>query len=79
MSTWELKENSTGLLSVTVDGEKWADAQKKAFNKIAGKLSIPGFRAGKVPAAMAKKYISEQEVLMEAVDHVASAALMEGI
>ena len=34
MSTWELKENSTGLLSVTVDGEKWADAQKKAFNKI---------------------------------------------
>ena len=79
MSTWELKENSTGLLSVTVDGEKWADAQKKAFNKIAGKLSIPGFRAGKVPAAMAKKYISEQEVLMEAVDHVASAALMEGV
>ena len=34
MSTWELKENSTGLLSVTVDGEKWADAQKKHSIKL---------------------------------------------
>lgn len=79
MSTWELKENSTGLLSVTVEGDAWAEAQKKAFNKLAGNLAIPGFRKGKVPAAMAKKYIGEQEVLMEAVEGVAGNALMEGV
>ncbi|MGN1343658.1 MAG: trigger factor [Traorella sp.] len=78
-STWELKENSTGVLKVTVEGETWEKGQKKAFNKLASKLSLPGFRAGKVPAAMAKKYISVQEILFNAVDEVATEALVFGI
>ena len=28
-STWTLKENSTGELEVTVEGEAWKKAQKK--------------------------------------------------
>ena len=31
-STWTLKENSTGELEVTVEGEAWKKAQKKALN-----------------------------------------------
>ena len=30
-STWTLKENSTGELEVTVEGEAWKKAQKKAL------------------------------------------------
>ena len=78
-STWELKENSTGILKVTVDGEAWSNAQDKAFKKLANKISLPGFRAGKVPTAMAKKYISIQEILMNAVDVVATDALVSGV
>lgn len=78
-SNWELKEKSTGVLKTTVDGEKWEKAQDKAFKKLASKLSIPGFRAGKVPAAMAKKHIATQQILVEAIDEVATEALMEGI
>ena len=78
-STWELKENSTGILKVTVDGEAWSNAQDKAFKKLANKISLPGFRAGKVPTAMAKKYISIQEILMNAVDVVATEALVSGV
>lgn len=80
MSTkWELQENSTGTLKVTVEGKVWEDAQTKAFNKLATKLALPGFRAGKVPTTMAKKHISEQEIQYEAIDYVASDALKEGI
>lgn len=78
-SNWELKEKSTGVLKTTVDGEKWEKAQDKAFKKLASKLSIPGFRAGKVPTAMAKKHIATQQILVEAIDEVATEALMEGI
>lgn len=79
MSTWELKEKSSGILKVTVEGDTWKSAQEKAFNKLAKKLTLPGFRAGKVPAAMAKKHISVQEVLINAVDEVATDALVSGI
>lgn len=78
-STWELKEKSTGVLKVTVEGEAWEKAQDKAFKKLASKLSLPGFRAGKVPAAMAKKHISTQEVLFNSIDEVATEALIQGI
>ena len=54
-STWELKEKSQGELKTTVSGDAWKSAQEKAFNKLAKKLALPGFREGKVPTAMAKK------------------------
>ncbi|MBR3841555.1 MAG: trigger factor [Erysipelotrichales bacterium] len=74
-STWTLKEKSQGELEVVVDGEKWAEAQKKAFNKIAKNIKIDGFRQGKVPAAIIKKNVSEQQIWMEAADLVANDAL----
>ena len=79
MSTWELKEKSTGVLKATIEGDQWSKAQDKAFKKIVSKLSLPGFRAGKVPAAIAKKHVSVQEVLINAVDEVATDALVQGI
>ncbi len=78
-STWELKEKSQGELKTTVSGDAWKGAQEKAFNKLAKKLALPGFREGKVPAAMAKKHISQQNILMEAIDEVAGEALQQGV
>ena len=78
-STWTLKENSQGELKVKVEGETWKDAQEKAFKKLAKNVEIKGFRKGAVPEKMARKAISNQSILMEAMDVVAGAALSEGI
>lgn len=78
-STWELKEKSTGELITTVEGEAWKTAQKKAFNRLAKKVNLPGFRPGTAPAALVKKQISTQNVLMEAIDDVAGEALSAAI
>lgn len=79
MSNWELKEKSTGELITTVEGEAWKTAQKKAFNRLAKKVNLPGFRPGTAPAALVKKQISTQNVLMEAIDDVAGEALSVAI
>lgn len=77
-STWTLKEKSQGELVVTIEGEKWQKAQKKAYDKVAKNAKIDGFRQGKVPAALLKKYISEEQVRLEAVDMIANEALQAG-
>ncbi len=64
-STWN-KEQKT--LSVTVDGQDWADAQERAFKKASKDVTVPGFRKGKAPESMLRKQISQQAVLMEAVN-----------
>lgn len=68
LSTWTKKENSTGTLNVTINEDAWKDAQKRAFKKLAKDVEVPGFRKGKAPEAMVKKAISEQSILMEAVN-----------
>lgn len=78
-STWELKEHSTGELTTTVSGDIWKDAQDKAFKKLAGKVELPGFRKGKVPANLVKQHVNPQSVLYEAVDAVAGNSLVDAI
>lgn len=78
-STWNLKEKSTGELLVTVEGDSWKDAQKKAFKKLAKRVNLPGFRPGQAPEKLVKKHISSQNILMEAIDLVANDALKAGI
>ena len=78
-STWELKEKSTGELKVTIEGEAWETAKKKALNKIAKSASIPGFRKGKVPTAMIKKQFGEKAILAEAADACANEAFQNAI
>ncbi len=76
---YETKENSTAELAVTVDGEKWTEANEKAFKKIANKVQIKGFRAGKAPLDLVRKQVSEGEIFMEAIDLVAQEALEFGL
>ena len=77
--SWTLNENSTGLLTVTVDGEAWEKAQKKAFNSAKANLSVKGFRKGQVPNAIAKAQISNEEIYLRASEEVAGTALQEGM
>ncbi len=78
-STWTLKENSQGELKVKISGDAWKNAQEKAFKKLAKNVEVKGFRKGQVPEAMARKAVSQQNILIEAVDEVAGAAMQDGM
>ncbi len=78
-TTWTLKEKSTGELLVTIDGEEWANAQEKAFNKLAKNFEMPGFRKGQAPKALVRKQMSDERIMVEAVDEVATDALFKGL
>lgn len=79
MSNWELKENSIGELKVSIEGEAWKKAQDKAFDKLAKKVEIAGFRKGQAPRKLVEKHISKQNVMIEAIESVANDMLQEGI
>lgn len=68
MSTWTLKEKSMGDMNVTIEGEEWKNAVKKALNKIAKNAKIDGFRKGHVPAAMLEKKVSMAERQAQAIE-----------
>ena len=55
-------------VKVTFTTEEWKDAQDKALNKLAKKVKIDGFRAGKAPAKMVKARIGKAAILEEATD-----------
>ena len=78
-STWTLKENSTGELEVTVEGEAWKKAQKKALNYAKSHMSLKGFRQGQIPDALVKKQLSSKALYDMASEEVANEALSEGI
>ena len=78
-STWTLNEKSNGVLSVSLDGEAWEKAQAKALKKLAEKTEIKGFRKGKAPIDRVKAALSEQEILINAVEVVAQEALEFGL
>ncbi len=61
-------ENCHTEILVTVDEKTWKDAQAKAFNKVAAKVTIPGFRKGKAPANLVKDKVNQVEVMDTAIN-----------
>ncbi len=78
-TTWTMIEKTKGELHVEIDGEKWETAQKKALNKLAKNVQVPGFRKGKAPEDMVRKQVTEQNILIEAVESIAQSALEAGL
>ncbi len=68
MSTWTLKEKSMGDMNVTIEGDQWHAAVKKAFNKICKNVKLDGFRKGHVPTAMLEKKVSKEERYAQAIE-----------
>ena len=79
MSEYKKIESGKVELTCTLEGEAYTTAQKKAFNKLASKVEIKGFRKGQAPKNMIEKYINHQEVLLEAAETLAQDALTSAI
>ena len=78
-STWNLKENSTGTLRVEVETSVWQEAQEKALDALIKDVEIEGFRKGQAPRKLAAKKVSEQSVMMDAVNIVANRVFAEAL
>ncbi len=79
MSNWTLKEKSMGDLEVTISGEDWKKAVKKAFDKIARNVTIDGFRKGQAPKALIERRVPASERYMQAVEDNANHWLQEAL
>ena len=61
-------EHSHVEVLVTVDQKAWKDAQKKAFDKQAANVTIPGFRKGNAPEQLVRQKIDQMKVIDEAIN-----------
>lgn len=64
-------------LTITVDAQGLADAEKVALVKLSKSVKVPGFRKGKVPAAVAAKHVDPQALQEQLLDDAISKAVAE--
>src|SRR5471030_709921 len=61
-------ETNVVKLEIRVEAEKFDTALTKAYNKNKSRYNIPGFRKGKVPMAMVKKFYGVESFYDDAVN-----------
>ena len=64
-------------LTVTLDAKDLQKAEAKALEKLAKEIKVEGFRKGKVPAEVAKKFIPENDLNAETADAAVRATVIE--
>ena len=64
-------------LTVTLDADDLKDAKAKALEKLAKEIKVEGFRKGKVPIEVAKKFIPENDLNAEAIDIAVRSTVIE--
>ena len=79
MSEYKKVENAKAEVVCTLEGESWQKAKQAAFRKLASKVEIKGFRKGQAPKNLVEKYISHNEVLLDAAESLAQNALDEAV
>ena len=79
MATVNKIENGKVELKCKIDGEKWSQALKKAFNKLAKDFEIKGFRKGQVPQNILKQHIKDEQVQLEACQDLAQNVLIDAV
>ncbi|MEG1886712.1 MAG: trigger factor, partial [Oscillospiraceae bacterium] len=70
MSLKEFKNVATNRyeLDITIDGENFKEAVKKAYKQNASKMNVPGFRKGKAPLSIVEKFYGESVFFEDALN-----------
>ena len=61
-------ENSKFEVLCTIEEKDWKALQEKAFRALAKNVSAKGFRKGHVPVEMARKLVSQGDIINKAVN-----------
>lgn len=75
----EKLEKNMAKLTIEVDAAKVTEAIKKAYDKNKGKMSVPGFRKGKVPQAMIEKMYGPEVFYEDAANFLIPDAYAEEV
>jgi trigger factor len=67
------------LMTIEVEQERLEEARNKAIRKLSPKAKVPGFRPGKAPPDMVRRYFGEEHILDEALDDLVPAIYREAI
>ncbi|MGA9175092.1 MAG: trigger factor [Thermoactinomyces sp.] len=67
-ASWEKTEKNQGVLTVETDEQSVAKALDQAFKKVVKKVSVPGFRKGKVPRPIFEKRFGVEALYQDALD-----------
>ena len=63
-------------LTVTLDAKDLKPAKEKALAKLAKEIKVEGFRKGKVPVEVAKKFIPDNDLNAETVDYAVRSTVI---
>lgn len=66
----EKLEKNVVKLEITVGADKFAEAVKKSYAKNAKKFNVPGFRKGKAPMNIIKKYYGDSALYEDAINYI---------
>ena len=69
--------DSRVAITVTLDKDDLKPAHKKALAKLAKEIKVEGFRQGKVPVEVAKKFIPENDLNAETIDLAVRTTVIE--
>lgn len=72
--SFEKTSDTKGTLSFSIDQETIKTGLDKAFNKVKGNISVPGFRKGKISRQMFNKMYGEEALFEEALNAVLPTA-----
>lgn len=64
-------------ITVTLDAKDLKAAEEKAVEKLAKEVRVEGFRKGKVPLDVARKFIPENDLNAEAIDFAVRSTVIE--
>ncbi|MEG2188592.1 MAG: trigger factor [Christensenella sp.] len=75
----EKLDTNKAKLEIKLSAEKFEEGIAKAYQKIKGKFSIPGFRKGKAPRKMVENFYGSQVFYEDALDEIIPEAFLEAV
>jgi trigger factor len=78
VSTEKIPESQV-VMTIEVEPERLEEARGKALRKLAPRAKVPGFRPGKAPDAMIRRYFGEERILDEALDALVPVVYREAV
>lgn len=78
-ASWEKTDKNQGVLTVEVDAEQFSLALDRAFKKVVQKVTVPGFRKGKVPRPIFEKRFGVEALYNDAIDLILPQAYREAV
>jgi trigger factor len=67
------------VMTIEVEAERLDEARNKAIRKLSPKAKVPGFRPGKAPPDMVRRYFGEEHILDEALDDLVPVVYREAV